>query len=172
MGVNHVSNFRGNAYTLMRLDGSPDQVLLHVSIPSPGAISLDGRTLAVLPGMDHSEEPARKVILVSLSNASQRTVDLPFAGLGCGHFSPDGRSLYCTGREADSGAQTLYEVPVDGSKPRVVARSDSREIAGTSALSPDGKSILQTVAGVRRAAFAILDYSDGMTRLLSSSKKP
>ena len=54
----------------------------------------------------------------------------------------------------------------------VVTRSDSREVRGAIALSPDGKWMLETVAGVRRAAFVSLDFTDGMTRLLSSSAKP
>lgn len=172
MGVNHVSNFRGNAYTLMRLDGSPDQVLLRASIGSPGAISPDGRSIAVSPGSEGDEHGARKIILLSTKDGTQRTVNLPFTEIGCGPFSPDGRYLYCNGRETDSGPQTLYEVPVDEAKPRLIARSDSREIRGAIALSPDGKWILQTVAGVRRAAFVSLDFTDGMTRLLSSSQKP
>ena len=172
MGENYVSNFNNDKYTLARLDGNPDQVLLRGRIPSPGAISPDGRTVAVSVGTPDSEHRARSLILLSVSDGTQRTVDLPFAEAGCGPFSPDGRYVYCKGREADTGPQTLYEVPVDGSKPRVVARSDSREVRGAIALSPDGKWMLETVAGVRRAAFFSLDFTDGMTQLLSSSAKP
>ena len=172
MGENYVSNFNNDKYTLARLDGSPDQVLLRGRIPSPGAISSDGRTVVVSLGNAESEHQARSLILLSVSDGTQRTVDLPFAEAGCGPFSPDGRYVYCKGREADSSPQTLYEVPVDGSKPRVVTQSDSREVRGAIALSPDGKWMLETVAGVRRAAFVSLDFTDGMTRLLSSSAKP
>ncbi len=169
IGENYVNIFGGNTTSLARLDGSPDQLLLRGSTRTPGVVSADGRTIVVFPGQLFSTEPARKVILLSLSDGSQRTVDLPVAEIGCGPFSPNGRYVYCRGREAASGPQTLYEVPVDGSKPRVVARINSREITGASALSPDGKWLLQTVAGVRRAAFVSLDFTEGMTRLLSSS---
>ena len=126
------------------------------------------------PGRIGSREPARKVILVSLSDSSQRTLTLPFAEVGCWSFSPDGRYVYCTSREGGAfgaGPQTLWEVPVDGSKPRFVARLDVRESFGISALSPDGKSSLHTFGDVRGAAFVSLDYTDGMTRLLSSQPK-
>jgi hypothetical protein len=172
MGENHVSNFNNDKYTLARLDGGPDQVLLRSRIPSPGAITSDGGTIVVSPGTSESDHKARKIILLSVFDGTQRTVDLPFAEAGCGPFSPDGRYLYCKGREADSRVQTLYEVPVDGSTPRVAGQSNSREVRGALALSPDGKWMLETVAGVRRAAFVSLDFTDGMTRLLSPSAKP
>jgi Tol biopolymer transport system component len=172
LGENYVSNFNNDKYTLARLDGSPDQVLLRGRIPSPGAITSDGRTIVVSAGTSESDHKARKIILLSVPDGTQRTVDLPLAEAGCGPFSPDGRYVYCKGREEDASPQTLYEVPVDGSTPRLVARSDSREVRGAIALSPDGRWMLETVAGVRRAAFVSLDFTDDMTRLLRSSAKP
>lgn len=168
---NFVSIFGGNTTSLARLDGSPDQLLLRGSTRSPGLLSPDGRTIAVSPGPIGSAKPSHKVTLLSLSDGSQRTVELPFTDIGCATFSPDGRYLYCTGRETNSGPQTFYEVPLDGSKPRVVTRIDTREFMGANVLSPDRKWLLQTVAGVRRAAFVSLDFTDGITRLLSSSGK-
>jgi Tol biopolymer transport system component len=169
MGENFAAIFRGATYSLARFDGSPDQLLLRAAIPSPGAISPNGRTIAVSPG---TEQAYRKLILVSTSDGSQRAVDLPFPGVGCGPFSPDGRYIYCKLRESDSSPQLLYEFPVDGSStPRVVSRSDSREIRGAIAMSPDGKWMLETVSGPRRTEFVSLDFTDGMTRLLSSATK-
>jgi len=173
MDYNAVVNFRWGGYTLMRLDGSPDRVLLRgARIASPGDLSRDGSTLAIPPSPGGSEGASHKLLLFSLSDGRQRSLNLPFADYGCGPFSPDGQHLYCKGRETDSGPQTLYEVPIDGSKPRVVASSNSREIRGANELSPDGKWMLETVTGVRRTAFVSLDYSDGMTRLLRSADRP
>ncbi len=172
MGENYVSNFNNDKYTLARLDGNPDQVLLRGRIPSPGAD---------IPRRSHRRGERGHAGVRASGTQPHSTLGFrrysahrgsAVRGSRLRAFSLDGRYVYCKGREADTGPQTLYEVPVDGSKPRVVARSDSREVRGAIALSPDGKRMLETVAGVRRAAFVSLDFTDGMTRLLSSSAKP
>ena len=172
IGENFVSIFGTATTSFARLDGSPDQLLWRGSTKRPAVVSRDGRTIALYPGPIFSSEPStHRLILVSLSGGDQRTLSLPFSEIGCENFSPDGRYLYCTGRDADSDPQTLYEVPLDGSKPRVVARFESRERMGVSVLSPDGKLSLHTLAGVRRAAFVRLDFTDGLTPLLSSTAR-
>ena len=172
VGENYLSIFGESTTSLARLDGTPDQLLLHSSTNRPGLVSGDGRTVALFPGQIFKPQSVNKLILVSLPDGAERTVNLPFSLIGCSSFSPDGRYTYCTGREADSDPQTLYEVPVDGSKPRTVARVDTKEFMGVTALSPDGKWSLHTIAGVRRAAFISLDYTDGVTRILSSAERP
>ena len=174
-GVNIASVFGGTTTALARLDGSPDQILPRRATRTPSVLSPDGRIAATSQGENieyFAATSANKITLFSPTDGKERTVDLALGAAHCGTFSPDSRSLFCRGRETVSSPQTWYEVPVDGSKPRVVARIDSKEIGGASALSPDGKSMLQTVAGVRKAVFVGLDFTDGMTRLLSSMPQP
>jgi Tol biopolymer transport system component len=168
----HVTAFGGSTHTLVPLEGGPDQVLSRVPIQGAGYISPDGRTIALRGGRVNSYAPATKITLVSLADGAQRDIALPFADIGVMYFTPDSRNIFIRGRESANGPLTIYSVPLDGATPRVVARIDSKEFNGAFAMSPDRKSILHTVAGVRRAMFVSLDFSDGVSRILAASRKP
>jgi hypothetical protein len=168
---NHVTAFGGGTHTLMPLNGGPDQVTSRTPIQGAGYISPDGRTIALRAGRVRGNEPATKITLVSLADLRSRDVNLPFADMGVMFFSLDNRSIFIRGRESATGPLTVFNVPLDGTAPRAVARIDSKERDGAFVMSPDRKSILHTVAGVRRAVFLSLDYSDGLSRIEQAGAK-
>jgi len=168
---NHVTAFGGGTHTLMPLNGGPDQVTSRTPIQGAGYISPDGRTIALRAGRVRGNEPATKITLESLADLRSRDVNLPFADMGVMFFSLDNRSIFIRGRESATGPLTVFNVPLDGTAPRAVARIDSKERDGAFVMSPDRKSILHTVAGVRRAVFLSLDYSDGLSRIEQAGAK-
>ena len=165
---NHVTAFGGSNHVLISLGGGADRVMSRVPIQGAGYLSPDGQTIALRGGKVRSNEPARKITLVSVADGQQRNLDLPFSDIGVMHFTPDGKRILIRGRERAGGSMTIYSVPLDGSRPRSIATVDTKDLNGLFDQSPDGKFVFHTIAGARRAAFVAIDFSEGLSRIASA----
>ncbi len=169
---NTITAFGAGTHTLISLDGKADQVTSRVPAQGAGALSPDRKTMALRLGATRAPKAAGKITLVSLADMSRRDIELPFADIGVMYFAPDGRSIFIRGREGTDPRDTLYSVPHDGTAPRAIAKVESREQIGQFVMSPEGRSFLHSVSGVRGASFVAADFSELNTHVTQAGKAP
>jgi len=162
-------------HRILALNGTASRVVHPVSVQGAGQLSPDGRTIAISAGSlaESPPKPIRQVVLESLADGSARTLDLPFtrARFTAMQWHPDGKGLFIAGRNSPSEPMTFYLVPIDGSAPRVMARTETWEPNSTFAVSPDTRYIAFVAGSKSRSTLLSLDFTESVSRLSTKSRE-
>ena len=167
---NTIVSFGDFGHSVIPLAGGKPIVTTRNAVQGAGLLSHDRKTIAIRTGVVNANMPARRITLVSLVDSTHRELDLPFLDIGLMAFDAENRNLYIRGRSSEGAALDLYAVPLDGSAPRIVAPMNTREQQGIFIGSPDGRSILYSMAAPRSATFLKVDFSEGLSKLAERTK--
>jgi Tol biopolymer transport system component len=123
--------------TLVPLDGSPSTTVIDGASMGENALSPDRRFLAI-----RKSGPAnrRRLTVVSMSDLSERTVDLTFdPGPGVA-WGAAGEKVFLVGTDKEGGPQQLYEVPLSGGPAKRLGDVES-SMRLDAMSSPDGEHV-------------------------------
>ncbi len=166
-----VEAFGSGKFSFLPLDGGAARTVFEAPVVGAGAISSDRRTLVLRPGAFVTHEPVHGITLVNLGDLSQKSIDLPFLDTGNLAFDPSGLHVFTPGRDDPAGALHIYEISTQSGAKRVVASMDTKEHSSVFSVSPDGKWLAYTVAGMPTATFLTLDLSDAVAKLSQQGQK-
>ncbi|HYW30020.1 MAG TPA: hypothetical protein VE869_00840 [Gemmatimonas sp.] len=97
--------------------------------------------------------------VVDLKSNETRDVSLPFWFMppGAAAFSPDGKRIYTTGRQlTDPAGANIYEISLDGERPRRIVNLDGLLENWAYALAPDARSLLISTAAEQESRLLLV----------------
>jgi Tol biopolymer transport system component len=120
------------------IDGGTSQIVSESPISANTFdISPDGKLL-VFPTLEHSGEHKQRLVTVDLGSGHTAMKDFERGLFSLLHFSPDGKSIVYSAR--DAGVDNLWQQPLDGSTGKPLTNFKS-EYIWDFRWSPDGKQL-------------------------------
>lgn len=136
------------------------------------ALSHDRKWVAA-PLLDDGQH--HQIELISIESGTRRVIDVPFTPVPGGYvpaFLPGDSSLPVAGLPtADAVDVKLYSVPLDGSRPTVVASIGKESSSFALSVSPDGKNVIHTVQGEVTTSVLLVDLRPALAAAASRGSR-